>query len=211
MKCLAHHRTSLISAAHEIETIKLHLGCGRRAREGWVNLDRVHGRGVDVVADLNEVVLGSLPFEDDCFDEMFGRDILDRVRSPIDLMSELYRIARPGCQLVLQMPHGASDEAWSNPYTMRPFFPESFKGFSQPYYWKGPQDYTADWQVSFVLLKLSKERYLGVPHTERLRDVREKRNVVLEMTAVLTAMKPSRPRDRNLMQVPRTEILLVED
>jgi SAM-dependent methyltransferase len=174
-------------------------------------LDRLAGRGVDVVADLSDVRLGSLPFEDDCFDEMFGRDILDRVHSPTALMSELYRIARPGCQLVLQLPHGASDLAWSNPDTVRPFFPESFSSFSQPYYWKADQDYTADWQVSFILLKLNKERYLGVPHAERLRDVHEKRNVVLEMTAVLIAMKPSRPRDRNLMAPPRTELLLVED
>ena len=176
-----------------------------------MNLDGLAGRGVDVVADLNAVAYGSLPFEDECFDEMFGRDVLDRVESPTALMSELYRIARPGCQLVLQLPHGASDEAWSNPFTVRPFFPESFAGFGQPYYWKADQGYRADWRISFVLLKLSKERYLGVPHAERLRDVREKRNVVLEMTAVLTAVKPARPRDRNLMATPRTEILLVED
>ena len=166
---------------------------------------------MDVVADLDAVPHGSLPFEDNTFDEMFAKDIIDRVRHPSVLMGELYRIARPGCQLVVQVPHGATDDAWANPAVRRPYFPDTFNCFGQPFYWRADQGYVGDWQVGFVILKMSRERYLAVPHAERLRDIREKRNVVKEMTVVLLAMKPSRPRDRNLVTTPRMEILLVED
>ncbi len=191
--------------------MKLHLGCGRRVREGWVNLNETAGHGVDVVADLRAVTVGSLPFEDSTFDEMYARDIIDRVQDPSLLLSELYRIARPGCQLVVQVPHGSSDTAWVHPEVVRPYFPDTFTSFGQPYYWRGDCGYTGDWQVGFILVKMSRKHYVHVPHEERLRDIREKRNVVKEMTAILVAMKPPRPRDRNLLTTPRLEILLVED
>ncbi len=176
-----------------------------------MNLDASPGPGVDVVADLSQVTVGSLPFENDTFDEILAQQVIDRLADPRPLMNELYRIARPGGQLVLQMPYGSSDEAWVDPAILRPFFLDSFGCFGQPFYWRGDQGYVGDWQVGFVILKMSRERYLTVPHAERMRDIREKRNVVKEMTVVLLAMKPSRPRDRNLVTTPRVEILLVED
>ena len=202
---------AIISAAHEIETLKLHLGVGRHPRPGWTNVHAEPGPGVDLVADLHEVTVGSLPFETDTFDEMLAIHVIDRLPDPSALLSELYRIARPGCQLVLQLPYGSSDAAWAHPEAVRPYFLDSFGCFGQPYYWRGDRAYTGDWQLGFVLVKLSRERYANVPHAERLRDIREKRNVVREMTAILTAMKPPRPRDRNLMTTPQLEILLVED
>ncbi len=165
---------------------------------------------MDVVFDLERLGQESLPFEDDTFDEIYARDVLDRHRAPTLLMSELYRIARPGCQLVIQGAHGASDAAWTHPAVRKPYFPESFSAFSQPFYWRMDEGYDADWQVSFVLLKLSAERYRDVPESERMRDVPSKRNVVSEMTAVLIAMKPPRPRDRKLMTEAHIEILLDE-
>lgn len=159
---------------------------------------------------MTEIVLGSLPFEGESFDEIFGRDLLDRHPAPRALMSELYRVAKPGCQLVLQLPHGASDAAWTHPKVLRPYFPSSFLSFSQPFYWRGDEGYSADWQPSFVLLKLDKERYGALSEAERLRAVQEQRNVVSEMTAVMVAVKPARPKDRRLLSEPQIELLLHE-
>ena len=163
------------------------------------------------MADLSEVTVGSLPFEDGTFDEMLAIDVIDRLRNPTELMSELYRVARPGCQLVLQLPYGSSDAAWGDPDIVRPYFLDSFGCFGQPYYWREDRGYTGDWQLAFALVKMSRQRYAQVSHEQRLADIREKRNVVKELTAILTAMKPPRPRDRNLVTSPRLEILLVED
>jgi SAM-dependent methyltransferase len=174
-------------------------------------VDATAGPGVDLVADLSQVTLGSLPFDSDYFDEMLAVDVVDRLPDPTALMSELYRVARPGCQLVLQLPYGSSDAAWGDPDIVRPYFLDSFSCFGQPFYWRGDRGYTGDWQLAFALVKMSRERYAHVPHEQRLADIREKRNVVKDMTAILTAMKPPRPRDRNLVTPPRLEILLVED
>lgn len=174
-------------------------------------MDAQAGPGVDVVADLRQVAVGSLPFDNDTFDEMLATHVIDRLADPTVLLSELYRIARPGCQLVLQLPYGSSDTVWSDPEVLRPYFLDSFGCFGQPYYWQGDRGYTGDWQLAFALVKMSRERYARVSHAQRLADIREKRNVVKEMTAILTAMKPPRPRDRNLVTTPRLEILLVED
>jgi hypothetical protein len=87
----------------------------------------------------------------------------------------------------------------------------TFGCFGQPFCWQGDRGYTGDWQLAFALVKMSRERYAHVSHAQRLADIREKRNVIKEMTAILTAMKPPRPRDRNLVTTPRLELLLVED
>ena len=200
-----------ISAAHEIQTLKLHLGCGRHIRPGWTNLDATPGPGVDVVADLRAVTVGSLPLERDSYDEILAINVLDRLQDPTALMAELYRIARPGCQLVVQMPYGSSDDAWHDPEVVRPYFLDSFGCFGQPFYWRGDRGYSGDWQLAFALVKMSRARFKDVPHEARLAAIQEQRNVVKEMTAILTAMKPPRPRDRNLVTTPRVEILLVED
>ena len=123
-------------------------------------------------------------------------------------MSELYRIAKPYCQLVFQVPHGASDAAWVHPGSQRPYFPDSFQSFGQPFYWRGDEGYSADWRTNFILMKLDKSRYQSVNRQARLRDIAEKRNVVREMTAVMVAMKPARPRDRHLSGDPAIELLL---
>ncbi|MDP6944937.1 MAG: methyltransferase domain-containing protein, partial [Myxococcota bacterium] len=161
-------------------------------------MDVAPGPGVDVVADFLDVSPGSLPFDNDVFDEMLAINVLDQLRDPTALMSELYRIARPGCQLVVQLPYGSSDEAWVDPGSVRPYFLDSFGCFGQPYYWFRDQGYTGDWQLAFVIVKMSRERFADVTYTERLRAIHETRNAVKEMTAILMAMKPPRPQDRNL-------------
>jgi len=52
---------------------RLHLGCGRNALDGWTNLDRFSGPGVDVVADLDACAEIPLPFEENAFDEVLAR------------------------------------------------------------------------------------------------------------------------------------------
>src|SRR5262245_61729593 len=75
---------------------RLHLGCGRDIREGWINLDGRKLPGVDVVADLDDCRNTRLPFQDDYIDEFFGSHVLEHVRDSLALMQELHRIAKPG-------------------------------------------------------------------------------------------------------------------
>lgn len=191
--------------------MKLHLGCGRDVREGYVNLDSVPGPRIDVVHDLDDLAARPLPFEADTFDELLASHLLEHIRDPLTLMADLHRIAKPGASAVFNVPYGSSDDADTDPTHVRRYFVDSFGYFSQPFYWRADYGYRGDWQPDFLLLKVSAARYAGRSPEDVLEDVRHLRNVVLEMTAVLTAVKPIRPQERSLQRAPKLEIVAVED
>jgi SAM-dependent methyltransferase len=89
----------------------LNLGCGRDIRKGWINLDIASLPGVDVVHDLRQL---PLPFEDEQFDRILAKDVLEHV-DYIPLLKELHRILRPGGELMIQVPHFTSADNYVDP------------------------------------------------------------------------------------------------
>ncbi len=170
----------------------LHLGCGGDVREGWINLDSRPLPGVDVVADLDACRRKPLPFPADSIDEFMGNHILEHVNDPLALMQELHRIAKAGAKLVFRVPYGSSDDADQDPTHVRRYFMRSFYYFSQLGYTHFDYDYRGDWDTESVLLSVDAARHSGKGFDELLEEVRSQRNVVLEMTATLTAVKPAR-------------------
>jgi SAM-dependent methyltransferase len=189
---------------------RLHLGCGRKVLEGWINLDIMPGNGIDVVADLNDCAKTPLPFEADSIDELLGSHLLEHITHSLPLMQELHRVAKPGAKAVFHLPYGSSDDASEDPTHVRLYFLNSFGYFSQPYYWRADYGYRGDWQPESIGLKVSQQRYQGRTVGEIMEDVQRLRNVVVEMTAVLRAIKPIRPPDRSLQQSPHIELTLVD-
>lgn len=104
---------------------RLNVGCGRDVRPGWVNLDRAPLPGVDVVHDLER---GRLPFDDQSFDEVLCRDVLEHV-DVLATMRELHRILRPGGRLHLRVPHFTSRNVWDDPTHRRGFALTTFDMF----------------------------------------------------------------------------------
>lgn len=96
---------------------RLHLGCGRDSRPGYVNLDRVPLAGVDVVADLER----PLPFAGDLFAEVRAEHVLEHVDDLLALLAELRRVCRHGALLRVTVPHFSSVGAHTDP-THRHFF-----------------------------------------------------------------------------------------
>lgn len=183
--------------------LKLNLGCGRNAIDGWVNVDAVDLPGVDVVADLDRCRDAPLPFADDSADEFLLAHVLEHLRDPLGLMQELHRIARPGAKATVRCPHGASDDADEDPTHVRRLFPGSFGYFSQPYYWRADYGYRGDWAPARVILYVGREACEGLSLDEILGKVRRERNVVVEMVAELEAVKPLRAPDRALQRAPQ--------
>jgi SAM-dependent methyltransferase len=190
--------------------MKLHLGCGRNVLAGWVNLDVFPGAGVDVVADLDHCAHAPLPFETGTVDEFLGSHVLEHIRNPLPLMQELHRIARPQAKAVFRLPYGSSDDAFEDPTHVRQYFLHSFGYFSQPFYWRADYGYRGDWQPEVVTLQLSRRRHQGQAPAQIMEEVKHLRNVVLEVTAVLVAVKPIRPPQRELQKPPRIEFTLVD-
>lgn len=105
---------------------RLHLGCGRVIKQGWVNHDRLALPGVDVVHDLREF---PWPFADAEFDEVFMKDVLEHLTDTVRTMDELYRITRPGATVFLTVPYWNSYAAVGDPTHVRLFSETSFDFF----------------------------------------------------------------------------------
>lgn len=190
-------------------TRKLNVGCGRNALAGWINLDFMPLPGVDIVADLDACDREPLPIDDDSTDEFLLSHVLEHIRKPLPLMQELYRIARPDALCVVRCPHGASDDAWTDPTHLRPYYHGSFGYFSQPYYWRADYGYRGDWQPRTITLAVEGERFAGVAATEIFSRMQTERNVVREMIVELVAVKPIREPRRELQRQPKLTFTMV--
>lgn len=171
-----------------------------------MNLDREPLPGVDVVADLDACRTSPLPFNTDSVSNFHLSHVLEHLRDPLGLMGELHRIAIPNATCTIRLPYGTSDDAWEDPTHLRPYFVGSFGYFGQPYYWRADYGYRGDWAVEMIQLKLpphclTTPELLGYEHPLRYR-VDKERNLVIEMVAILRAVKPIRPPDRNLITLP---------
>lgn len=189
---------------------QLHLGCGRKILPGWVNLDLVPGKGVDVVADLDKCGETPLPFADNTFDMILASHLFEHLKNPLPFMQELHRISKPGAEAVFMVPFGSSDAAYEDPTHVRPCFLSTFAYFSQPAYWRADYGYRGDWTQHGIRLEVSKARYQGKPTEEVMLDVTHLRNIVREMVVYLVAVKPIREPRRELLTAPQVEVFLSE-
>lgn len=80
---------------------RLHLACGRRSVQGWLNVDVVGG---DCLADLNAP---RLPWADGVFDTVVAQHVIEYMDLHLELipfLRELYRVSRPGGAVWLSCP-----------------------------------------------------------------------------------------------------------
>jgi len=172
---------------------------------GWINLDSMPLPGIDVTADLERCADTPLPFENDSIDEFLLSHVIEHIRAPLPLMQELWRIAKPGARLTIRTPYGHSDDAWTDPTHVRPYFIHSFGFFSQPLYWKADYGYRGDWKTNRIVLFVDPSERSLKPE-QILSKVNSLRNVVKEMVAELTAVKPIRAADLSLQDPINIEI-----
>lgn len=97
---------------------KLNLGCGKDILEGYINLDAINLEGVDVVYDLDKF---PYPFEDNTFDEVLAKSVLEHLGDLQKVMEELKRISKPNANIIIWVPHFESLGAFVDP-THKNFF-----------------------------------------------------------------------------------------
>jgi SAM-dependent methyltransferase len=181
------------------DPLRLNLGCGRDIRDGWVNVDSYELPGVDVVCDLDDHP--KLPYDDNTVDEVYASHLIEHLWRPLPLLEELWRITKPDARAVFRCPYGSSDDADEDPTHVRRMFVGSWGYFSQPFYWNKDYGYRGDWRVARIHLWLSP--YLSeISDEEAQAMLRFERNVIAEMVAVLTPVKPAREPRRDLQEPP---------
>lgn len=82
--------------------MKLHLGCGTKKLEGWVNIDSVPECEPDLVHDIT----APLPYTDQSADELLAEDLLEHFDKYVRYLVfyEWTRVLKVGGKITLQVP-----------------------------------------------------------------------------------------------------------
>ncbi len=111
----------------EAEKKRLDLGCGMLKKEGTIGIDFNPDTQADVVHDLTRF---PYPFEDNYFEEIYCRHILEHLPNLVKVMEELHRIAKPGCKIFIEAPYWSSYRAFKDPTHVRFFTEDTFDYFT---------------------------------------------------------------------------------
>ncbi|CAN5730849.1 hypothetical protein BH24ACI2_BH24ACI2_08080 [soil metagenome] len=96
----------------------LDVGCGSNKYEGAIGLDNNPRTAADVIHDLGEV---PCPFEDNEFDLIISRHVVEHIPDVMAFITELYRITKNGGRIKLVTPHYTNPD-WANDPTHRNHF-----------------------------------------------------------------------------------------
>ena len=107
---------------------KLNLGCGRDIKEGWTNIDCVTRFNPEVVHDLN---ITPYPFEDNTFDEVLMKHLIEHLSEPKRTLNEIHRICKNGAIVQINTPHFSSNNAWSDIEHIRPYTLNTFLNYCE--------------------------------------------------------------------------------
>lgn len=99
-------------------TIAIDLGCGPNKKTGYIGIDILDLPGVDLAMDI-ENGLSMLP--DSSVDEIYTSHFLEHIQNYEFLLSEMYRILKPGGALRVVVPHFTNPYYYSD-YTHKRFF-----------------------------------------------------------------------------------------
>lgn len=110
--------------------MKLNPGCGDTQPKGWVNVNKYANFSPDLVHDL-EII--PWPFEESSYDEVNLIHVLEHLGHDSDtfvaIMQELYRIAKAGAKIQVNVPHPRHDDFLNDPTHIRPITPDLLSQF----------------------------------------------------------------------------------
>jgi predicted SAM-dependent methyltransferase len=83
--------------------IRLHLGCGQKYHEGFINIDINIFRKKEIWLDIRK----GLPFREDSVDSIYSHSVFEHLypKELLYLLKECYRVLRPGCGMRVAVPN----------------------------------------------------------------------------------------------------------
>ncbi len=128
---------------------KLNLGCGKDIRKGYINLDIVKIKGVNVVHDLNKF---PYPFKSNEFEEVYTSHVLEHLENFIAVMEELKRICKPKARIIIRVPHFSCGVSYRDPTHRRLFSYFTFDYFTQDCFYELPKFKILNRRLNFTRL-----------------------------------------------------------
>ena len=105
---------------------KLNLGVGTKPREGYINVDILKLKGVDVIHDLDDF---PYPFKDNSIDEIYTEYTMEHMKDFIRTLKELYRICKNNAIVDIIVPHFTAHRMFGDLTHYRFFSYTSFDNF----------------------------------------------------------------------------------
>ncbi len=107
--------------------LKIDLGCGNNKKEGFVGIDKIDLRGVDIVCDVDKE---KLPLNSNLVEEVFSMHFMEHVNDIIGVMEELWRVSKNGAKIIIAVPYYTSVGAFRDPTHKHFFTYETFDYFT---------------------------------------------------------------------------------
>ena len=100
--------------------LKVHLGCGTKYKEGFVNVDVLDNIKVDLIHNLD---IYPYPFKDNSASLIVANHIIEHLDNPMKFMNECYRILKPNGILHIECPIGGTYSSYhlDHKYNMSPY------------------------------------------------------------------------------------------
>jgi ubiquinone/menaquinone biosynthesis C-methylase UbiE len=108
----------------------LDFGCGNKKIKNSVGIDFNSSTQADIVHDLN---IFPYPIDENIFDEIYCRHILEHLPDLLSVMKELHRVAKPGALIFVESPYWSSHRAYKDPTHVRFFTENTFDYFTNEY------------------------------------------------------------------------------
>jgi len=109
--------------------LRLHLGCGRKHLDGFINVDIKPNPGVvDRVYDLNQT---PWPWVTNSVEEIICKHVIEHLDIGLcGFLDEAWRVLHPAGTVYIQVPDAANpDLAWADPTHKRPYRVHSFANY----------------------------------------------------------------------------------
>jgi len=104
----------------------LELGCGFTKTPGAFGVDIIAGSAADLIHDLD---VFPYPLDDNAFDRIICKDVLEHVSDFVRSMEEIWRVAAPNAIVEVRAPFMSSVNYFSDPTHKRAFTSRSFDYF----------------------------------------------------------------------------------
>lgn len=112
--------------------MKLNIGSGLKRPPGYINVDIEPRTNPDFVCDLTRE---RWPFEDNSMEEGICSHVMEHIPNLPEpffhFLREMYRVAAPGAEIQIAVPHPRNDLFLRDPTHMRPILPDMLVAFSK--------------------------------------------------------------------------------